>query len=129
MRSKYWYVIVNTMLFLCLPGCATKSHNASAHQGITKIEVSGNPGVLITGFYVQKGQRHEITGSLPFNLTETGLSECEIRKVNPKETFTLVTRQEGPERHSSFANMTAGPGVPGVRVELRKGFSVESLKK
>jgi hypothetical protein len=66
--------------------------------------------------------RH-FANALPFTLDEMGLSEIEIRKVNRDEALTAEVRYDDPERHATFANMVAAPGV---RVELRNGFSVEN---
>ena len=117
------------ILIMAFAGCAAPNQNDAWRQATTTINATSPMASRITGFYVQNGQRHEIASDLPFTLTQTGLSEVEIRKVNLNDTVTLETRCEHPERKLSFANMAAGPGVPGVRVELRKGFSVENLKK
>lgn len=116
------------ILLLPLTGCATASHSAW-RQGTTTINVTGRPGTRISGFYVQDGQRHKFSDAVPFTLSERAVSEVEIRKVNPDESITVETRYEDPERHLSYANMAAGLGVPGVHVELRKGFWVENLRK
>jgi hypothetical protein len=128
MKTNSRVLIVAGMLVFALLGCAP-SRSTAWRQGTTTLKVSGAPGTRITGFYIRDGKHYDITNSLPFTLTETGLSEVEIRKASLQEVFTVETRYEDPERLSSFANMVAPPGVAGVRVELRHGFSVEHLKK
>jgi hypothetical protein len=120
--------LVLGILLLGLTGCATSSRNAW-QQGTTTINVTGTPGARITGFYVQDGQRHPIASSVPFTLSEPGLSEAEIRKAILADTFTAETRFRGPEERASYANVVVPPGIPGVRVSVRKGFSVEHLRK
>ncbi len=121
--------LILTLLLLTLMGCATANHSERWRQGTTTIKVTGTPGVRITGYYVQDRNRHPIASNLPFTLTETGLSEAEIRKANLDDAFTVETRFHGPEEQASFANMVAPSGIPGVRVLVGKGFSVEHLRK
>ena len=129
MTSRRAFYLLVPSLLLVLMGCATVKHGDNWQQGTTTINATGTPGSQISGFYVQDGQRHEIANALPFKLTENGLSEVEIRKVNRDEALTVEARYEAPEMHASFANMVAAPGVPGVRVKIHNGFMVENLKK
>jgi hypothetical protein len=117
------------ILILNFVSCATSPHSETWRRGTTTINASGSPGSNITGFYFQDGQRHDIADTLPFTLTATGVSEVEVRKVNRNEALMVAVRYDDPERHVSFANMVAAPGVPGVRVQFRNGFVVENLKK
>ena len=113
---------------LVLAGCATHSGNSAWREGTTTITVTGTEGSSITGYYVQDGHRRPINGTLPYTLKEIGLSTIEIRKAQLEEAFTFHAEYDSPVRKFSAANLVAGPGVKGVRMELRNGYSVEHIR-
>ncbi len=130
MKTLTHSLMATLALVVAAVGCTTsKATKAAWQRGTTTINVTGPAGTAVTGFYIRGGQRHSFTNSVPFALTEAGLSEVEIRKVQLDEPMTVEARYDGPERHGTFANMATAPGTPGVRVVLRNGFSVEQLKK
>lgn len=70
-------------------GCTTIKRSTSWETGTTTVKLSGMAGSPFTGNYVRGGQRIAMTNTLPFTLTEKGLSEVEIRTGDPGETVSL----------------------------------------
>lgn len=112
-----------------LGGCATANNgDADWRQGTTTIDILGTPSARFTASVVQNGKRHEFTSSVPFTTIRKGLSEAEFRKVDLADSLSVHARYERKGMHLSFSS-TAGPGTPGVRIEVHKGLSVENLKE
>jgi hypothetical protein len=109
-------------------GCTTINRSTVWEIGTTTIRLSGTAGSPFTDYYVQKGQRIGITNTLPFSLTEKGLSEVAIRKANPSETVSMVAQYENDGIYCHLAT-AAGPGVPGLRVLVHDGVAVEMIKR
>lgn len=122
-------VLLMAILLIPSGGCTTTDRSDSWRQGTTTVKVTGAPGTRITGFYLRDEQRQEFSGTLPFTLTQTGLSKLEIRKVDPNESITADVWYESPGRQLSAADALAGPGLPGIRIEFRHGFWVEHLRR
>ena len=112
MKEKAHRLILGGLLALALLGCATSSHSTAWRNGTTTIDVTGEPGSLITGFYLREDSATTLRVACRF-VSMNSLSEVEIRKVNRAEAITIEVRYADPERHMSSANMAAAPGVPG----------------
>ena len=128
MSIRLLHVVLATAM-VALVGCATATANRSNkwREGTTTIKISGKAGSPFTAFYLREGQRYDLTNSVPFTLTQTGLTECEIRKVNLNDVFTVEARFDHPDMHLTFSS-TAAAGIPGVRVEVHNGLAVENLR-
>ncbi len=106
---------------LAAGGCASPGH------GITTINVIGNDGSRITGYYVEKGTRVPISGQLPFVMAHDDLSELEIWKEHPAQVLTLAAQNDDQGWHSEVMSQ-AGDGVAGLRVRVRDGLIVDEIK-
>jgi hypothetical protein len=112
-----------------LTGCFTSTRRSQWREGTTTIEIAGPPGAPFKASYVRGDQRYEISDTVPFTIvTGRGLSEFEVRKLNLDDSFTVEARFDTDELHMNFST-TAGPKVPGVRVDVRNGLSVVNLKE
>ncbi len=83
------------------------------------LALTGTEGASFSGYYLRQGRRVDVTGVLPRTFTESGLSECEFRKVQPAGILTLEARDG-----ASYLNFTAPPGVPGIRAKVTGGWNV-----
>lgn len=126
MSTKLPYLLA--MAIIGSAGCATSNRGNRWQQGTTTINVSGPPSAPFTGFYLCDGQRFEFSSAVPFTFAVEGLSEAEIRKANSGDSLTVEAHFRGEEMHLNFST-TAGPTVPGVRIQVRNGLSVENLKQ
>jgi hypothetical protein len=87
------------------------------------VQVTGATGSVVTGYYIRNGGRILITNTLPFTVTETGLSELELRKVDPQDEFSVKA-----SRGERLVTSSAPPGVPGLLIRWTKGVEVRNLK-
>lgn len=127
MHKTFVCLALAVPLILGSAGCTKRS--SAWQQRSATITVSGTPGSRITGHYEHRGNRHRFTNGLPFTLSQTGLAEVVVRKLDPNSTVTVEARCSDPETGPGFASIAAPPGVAGVHVELRKGFWVGNLKE
>jgi hypothetical protein len=128
MKRQASHLLPGALLFLLACACTTERAE-SWRQGTTTLKATGTPGAKIAGFYVQNGQRREIASDLPYVLSDTGIAEAELRKVNPNEAISVEAHFTAHGMKAAFANMIAPSGVPGIRVQLQRGFVVEQLKE
>ena len=137
-------LLFSLLITACAIGCATSNERPQAQLGTTTLNIWGAQGTQFTGFYVHNGKRSKLanavpstpltssrrhynsTSTMPFSFVVDGLSEAEIRKVNPAESLTVEAHWERAGTDMTFST-TAGPGVPGVRVQVRNGLSVRNL--
>ena len=89
----------------------------------TTVALSGTPGAGFSGEYVRDGERVPISGSLPWSLTETNISQFEIRKANADDTLVLDARGG-----VSFLSVPIGAGALGARVKTEGGWSFETIR-
>lgn len=123
MKTKMSIVLLAGVIAI-VSGCATRSARTTQLGVTSTVEVSGASGAVVTGCYIRRGERVAFTNSLPFSLTQTGLSEVEVRKARRDDVFSLTARQGGSEVSS-----TAPPGLAGLRVllQLDEGLEIRVL--
>jgi hypothetical protein len=119
-----WISIFVALMVGLATGCSTVK--SLGHSGTTRIDVSGEHGVVVTGFYVQKGRRVAISNSVPWQVEVPGLSSLEIRKQRREQSFIVKLSYDSMFSHAKITKGVA-PGKPGIRVEVKNGFRVDSL--
>lgn len=82
----------------------------------TMMQLTGTAGSHFTGYYIRNGKRTSICGILPTTLTESGISQCEFRKVKPNDTLVLQVRDAG-----YYLHFAAFAGTRGVRADTATG--------
>ena len=82
----------------------------------TMMQLTGTAGGHFTGYYICNGKRTTVCGILPTTLTESGISQCEFRKVKPNDTLVLQVRDGG-----YYLHFTALAGTRGVRADTATG--------
>ncbi len=101
-----------------------------AAKGTTGIRLSGAVGTPIGGYYVRDGQRIPISGVLPLSLDSIGITEFEIRKIHPEQTFAFAARYDEVGGAHAVQSREIAPGVVGVRGRVRHhGLSTESITR
>jgi hypothetical protein len=91
----------------------------------TTVQLTGTTGAQFTGSYARGRERIVVSGVLPATFSESGVSRWEFRKTNVADTLTLEARDG-----TSYLNLTAAPGTPGVAANTPAGgWSVESILK
>ena len=78
-------------------------------------QLSGMAGTSFTGFYVRGGQHIAVSGTLPWSLDKTGVTEFEFLKDNPEEVLTYAVRYDKAGTLRSEPSGDIPPGVLGVR--------------
>jgi hypothetical protein len=92
---------------------------AAAVQGSSRkamMQLTGTAGGQFTGHYICNGKRTTVCGTLPFTLTEPGISQCEFRKIRSSDTLILQVRDG-----SSYLHFAAPAGTRGVRADTATG--------
>src|SRR5438874_4630325 len=98
-----------------LAGCST-----------TTMKLGGTPGASFSGHYVLGTTAHDLFGAVPLviEVPVDALTECEVRKADPKSMLTLtVTRG-----FRTKLKATAGPGALGIRARNNQGWSYKVLR-
>jgi hypothetical protein len=123
MARRFLGLGVTTALLLSVGGCAVPTGSTDT----TTVRIVGSAGARITGFYLQDGLRRPIEEPLPFTFTHTGLSELEVFKTRPNDTFTLAAQTDDQGWHSEGFK-EAGDQVLGLRVRVDGGLYIDVLK-
>lgn len=100
-----------------------RNDSQSRNDYITTMKLTGTAGVSFNGEYVRDGKRVTFSGVLPWSLSESNISQLEIRKTKLEDTLT-VDAQGGNSRISAHAV----PGTRGVKIDMDGGWSVEALR-
>ena|SRR5438445_1753195 len=98
-----------------LAGCST-----------TTMKLGGTPGASFSGHYVLGTTAHDLFGATPWiiEVPPDALTECEVRKADPKSTLTLtVTRG-----FRTKLKARAEPGALGIRARNNQGWSYKVLR-
>lgn len=82
----------------------------------TTMQLTGTAGGHFTGYYICNGKRTTVCGVLPITLTESGISQCEFRKIKPNDTLVLQVRAGG-----SYLHYAAPAGTRGLRADTATG--------
>jgi hypothetical protein len=82
----------------------------------TMMQLTGTTGGHFTGYYICNGKRTTVCGILPMTLSESGISQCEFRKINRDDTLVLQVRDGG-----SYLHFAAPAGTRGVRADTAAG--------
>jgi hypothetical protein len=121
MKTRESAVLI-TSVFL-MSGCSTHWSPATQLGLSTSVKVTGTVGAPVFGHYVQHGVRAAFTNTIPFVLTQRGISEVELRKGR-REDDLRATARSGYDSASS----TAPPGTPGLRVVVGRDVGIQSLE-
>jgi hypothetical protein len=123
MRAKVCIVAL-ALVAAILSGCATRSAMTTQLGLTSTVTVTGAPGSVVVGHYLRHGKRIAFTNNLPFSVTETDLSEVEVRKLRREDAFAMTAQQGGSEVSS-----TAPPGLVGLKalLLLDKGLTIRVL--
>ena len=87
---------------------------SSPHK--TVMQLTGTAGGHFTGYYICNGKRTTVCGILPMTLTESGISQCEFRKINRDDTLVLQVHDGG-----SYLHFAAPAGIRGVKADTATG--------
>ena len=92
----------------------------------TTLKLGGTPGAGFSGHYVLGTTAHDLLGATPLvvEVPRDALTECEVRKVDPKTTLT-VTISRG---YKTKLKATAEPGALGIRARNNDGWSFKILR-
>ena len=114
-RTHRVFAFASILVSVLLVGCST-----------TTIKLSGTPGTSFSGHYVLGTTAHDLYGTTPVVLEVPGgaLTECEVRKADPKAILTLSIHR-GPR---TKVKATAEPGALGIRVRDNKGWTAKVLR-
>jgi len=82
----------------------------------TTLQLTGTVGAHFTGYYICNGKRTTVCGVLPITLSESGISQCEFRKIKPNDTLVLQVRDGG-----SYLHYAAPAGTRGLRADTATG--------
>ena len=75
-----------------------------AHAGMTQMNLTGTPGTVVTGFYIQNDQRVVVSNAVPWSFVGTNVARFEFHKLNREETVSVALVYDGFGAH---ARMTA----------------------
>ena len=98
-----------------LAGCST-----------TTMKLGGTPGASFSGHYVLGTTAHDLFGAVPFVIEVPGeaVTECEVRKADPKTTLTLTISRG----YRIKLKARAEPGALGIRARNNQGWSYKVLR-
>jgi hypothetical protein len=114
-------------IVLLFAGCAT-THPTAPEPDVLSISVNGDSGAALTGFYIRDGQRTDLSGNIPWTFALDGVSQLEIRKLNPESTADAEVHFQSHQ--ADFSNTLAvGPGIKGVRVNVNSGFALTAINE
>jgi len=82
----------------------------------TTVQLTGTTGGQFTGFYIRNGKRTTVFGALPATFTETGISQCEFRKIKRSDTLVLQVSDGG-----FYLHFAAPAGTRGLRADTATG--------
>jgi hypothetical protein len=109
------YLALIFVFSLLLAGCGT----------ITKVRLTGSPGARVSGHYRATHVSSDFSGPAAWQMNLTGhLEEFDFRKAAPEDSVDLDISQG----RTVLVHATAEPGVPGLRVRNKGGWSVEKIK-
>jgi hypothetical protein len=118
-----------------LIGCAFETKKSggprsigSTEDGRTQISLTGTQGTVVKGFYVQNGQRFEISNSVPWNLDSSGVSQLEIRKADAADTVIVDMQYDNSPTYVKRSEIL-GPGVRWIKVQVRNGFTTKTYSR
>ena len=80
------------------------------------VQLTGTAGGQFTGYYISNGKRTTVFGALPATFTETGISQCEFRKIRRNDTLVLQVRDGG-----SYLHFAAPAGTRGLKADTATG--------
>lgn len=120
---RFGWLLASALALSLGSGCATR-RVSFAPIDTTAVRVSGAADTVITGHYQRAGERVDFTAKLPFSLTETRLSEVEIRRVRPADDFTVRASKGGVE----VGGVTSA-GLQGFRLLVGQGLELQAIWK
>jgi len=107
------FLLLVGSLLLAGGGCST-NQSSSNWPPVPSVELTGTSNAPVTGYYVAKGGRVELSGVLPQTIRAPGLSQLAVRKLNSEDKLVLTARSR-----SGYASQTIRPKLDeGARVML-----------
>jgi RNA polymerase sigma factor (sigma-70 family) len=92
-----------------------------AHEGTTQMRLTGTSGTIISGFYIQNGQRIAVSNSLPWSVVGTNVSQFEFHTIRPDNSITLALVYDGNGAHASMEEVINSK-FPRIQVKVENGF-------
>ena len=105
-----------------LCGCAMRSAGPSASP--SRIQVTGEPGTPVHGYYLRAGRQFQVNEVVPFTIAERGLSFVELRKGEVEAELGFTVQQGGSEITGTWP-----AGMNGVQFSLENGVEARLLPK
>ncbi len=90
----------------------------------TTFEITGSEGASFSGYYLVRGNKVPVSGTIPKTVTDFEVTGCEFRKDNPQDTL-WVKASNG----SSILNLASTPGSVGVAMYLSGGWRGRLIRK
>jgi hypothetical protein len=120
--KKTIIIAISLLIILLIAGIVLFGSRTVAST--MSIQLSGVAGTSFTGFYVRGGQRIAVSGTLPWSLDKTGVTEFEFRKVHPEEVLSYAVHYDKAGTLHSEPSGDIPPGVLGVRGRVQDhGFN------
>ena len=94
-----------------------------AHAGTTQMKLAGTSGAIVTGFYIQNGQRIMVSNSLPWSVVGTNVSQFEFQAFNQEDTINIALVYDGNGAHASMKEIIDSK-FPRIRAKVENGFVV-----
>ncbi len=106
-----------------LCGCSGCSGPKKAGTAASQIRLTGTSGASVTGYYILNGKRTELAGVLPMTLTNPGISQVAVRKLNKNDNLELSAQTT-----DGFTGSSVPPGSgDGLRLQVKGGMSVSRI--
>jgi len=94
---------------LAVGGCRGAKPATAIAPAEPTVELSGGSGARVTGYYVSRDERHELMGTLPIRIRQSGLTEVSVRKLESQDTLELSAQtRSGNVRRSVPSKVDEG---------------------
>jgi hypothetical protein len=90
----------------------------------TVVDLTGTNGAGVDGYYIRHGRSVPFSGTLPMKITEPGLTQVTVRKLDPAAALSATATRPGAGMIS--VGSKAGKRE-GVRLDCGGGFSGETI--
>ncbi len=94
-----------------------------AHEGTTRMNLTGNAGTVVTGFYTQNDQHIVVSNSLPWSFVGTNVSQFEFHTSRPEDSVAPAPAYDGNGAHAR-ATETLESAFPWMQGRVENGFIV-----
>src|SRR6185437_15107773 len=96
-------------------------YQLAAHAGTTQMRLTGTSGAIVTGFFVQNGQRIAVSNSLPWSVVGTNISQFKFQTFNPEDRITIALVYDGNGAHASRTE-TLDVKFPWIQGKIENGL-------